>query len=150
MQLTRNFTLAELTRSATADRLGIDNTPPLEIQIELRNTAQMLQRIRDFLTVPVIVSSGYRCEALNKAIGSRRTSDHLTGQAADIVAPAYGHPHVVAKVLAPRLTQLGIGQLILERVANKAWLHVSTRVPDRPVNRVITISDTGVEIGIQA
>lgn len=148
-KLTPHFTLEELTRSATAERLGLANWPTADDLRRLRDTADMLQRIRDTLGSAVVVTSGYRAPAVNKAVGGVTSSDHARGQAADIVVPGYGTPYQVAKALAPLVSVLGIGQLILEGVKGKQWVHVSTRVPDRPVNRVITITDAGTQVGIQ-
>lgn len=149
MQLTPHFTLAELTASNTAQRLGLDNTAPQEIVPRLVLTAEMLERIRSTLGVPVIVTSGYRGRQVNQAVGGVTSSDHTQGHAADIVAPRYGTPYQIAKTLAPLVSVLGIGQLILEGVKGKQWVHVSTRVPDKPANRVITITDKGAQLGIQ-
>lgn len=148
MKLTHHFTLAEFTRSAKAKALGIDNTPPPDIVPRLVRTAEMLERIRSTMMCPVFVISGYRCPELNRAVGSRSTSDHTQGHAADIVAPMFGHPTEVARILAPLVSVLGIGQLILEGVDGKQWVHVSTRVPENPINRVLTITDSGVVPGI--
>ena len=150
MQLTEHFTLAELVASAKARELGIDNTPSPEAVARLRATAEVLERIRATLGgVPVTVTSGYRCRALNMAVGGVTSSDHTTGQAADIVAPGYGTPLQIARALAPKVSVLGIGQLIYERIGKKAWVHVSTRVPASQANRVITITDKGTVLGIQ-
>ena len=149
MQLTQHFTLAELTKSSTAERLGLDNTPPPEVLPALTSTAEMLERIRSTLGVPVTVTSGYRAWAVNKAVGGVTTSDHAQGRAADIVAPRYGTPLQIARALAPLVDVLGIGQLIYERFGSTSWVHVSTRVPDKRVNRVITITDAGAQVGIQ-
>lgn len=148
MKLSQHFTLAELTRSATAQRLGLDNTPPPELLPRLVRTAEMLERIRATVGVPVIVTSGYRCPELNKAVGSRSTSDHTQGHAADIVAPGFGTPAEVARLLAPLVSVLGIGQLILEQVGGKSWVHVSTYEPERAINRIITVTDAGTLPGI--
>lgn len=148
MNLTAHFTLAELTRSAKAAQLGIDNTPPRELVPRLVMVAEMLERIRSTLGCPVIVTSGYRCERLNLAVGGATTSDHPQGHAADIVAPGFGSAWQVANTLAPLVSVLGIGQLILEGVRGKQWVHVSTHVPEKAVNRVITITDSGVKAGI--
>lgn len=148
MQLTEHFTLAELTASNKATQLGIDNTPPPEIVLRLVMVAEMLERIRSTLNAPIIVTSGYRCERLNMAVGGSSTSDHPRGHAADIVSPRYGTATDVAKALAPLVSVLGIGQIILEGVKGKQWVHVSTRTPKKAVNRVITITDAGVQAGI--
>jgi zinc D-Ala-D-Ala carboxypeptidase len=149
MKLTQHFTLAELTASSTAARLGLDNTPPQEIVPRLERTAEMLERIRSTLGAPIIVTSGYRGPAVNKAVGGVTSSDHTQGYAADIIAPGYGTPYEIARQLAPLISTLGIGQLILEGVKGKQWIHVSTRVPAKAANRVITITDAGAQLGIQ-
>ena len=150
MKLTAHFTLGELTRSSTAERLRLDNTPTPEALRALQTTAEMLERIRTTLGRPVIVTSAYRSPEVNRAVGGATSSDHMAGQAADIVVPAFGTPHLVASALAPLVSVLGIGQLILEGVKGKQWVHVSTRTPLKPVNRVITITDAGVRVGIHA
>ena len=149
MNLSPHFTLAELTASNKAKQLGIDNTPPPELLPRLIRLAEMLERIRTTLGVPIIITSGYRCRALNMAVGGVTSSDHAQGNAADIVAPGYGTPYDVAKLLAPLVSTLGIGQLILEGVKGKQWVHVSTRIPEKASNRIITITDKGAELGIQ-
>lgn len=149
MKLSQHFTLAELTASNKARQLGLDNTPPQELMPRLVLTAEMLERIRSTLNVPVIVTSGYRGPQLNRAVGGVTSSDHTQGHAADIVAPGYGTPYQIAKTLAPLVSVLGIGQLILEGVNGKQWVHVSTRVPEKVANRVITITDAGAQLGIQ-
>lgn len=149
MQLTPHFKLAELTASARAWAEGIDNTPPPELMPRLVRTAEMLERIRSTLGVPVIVTSGYRGRKLNELVGGVTSSDHTQGHAADIIAPLYGTPYQVAKTLAPLVSVLGIGQLIYEHIGGKAWVHVSTRVPDKRVNRVITITSAGTQLGVQ-
>ena len=150
MNLTQHFSLAELTASNKARQLGIDNTPPPELVPRLVMVAEMLERIRSTLNCPVLVTSGYRCERLNLSVGGATTSDHPQGHAADIVAPAYGTPHKVATLLAPLVSTLGIGQLALEGVKGKRWVHVSTHAPELARNRIITITDAGVAAGIQA
>ena len=150
MNLSQDFTLDELTRSATADRLGLDNNAPPELVPRLVLVAEMLERIRSTLGVPITVTSGYRSPPVNRAVGGVTSSDHAQGHAADIVAPGYGTPYQIARLLAPLVASLGIGQLILEGVKGKQWVHVSTRVPEKVGNRVITITDAGAQLGIQA
>lgn len=149
MLLTTNFTLAELSISDHALRHGIDNTPPPAVLDELRRTAQLLQRIRDELSAstgidtPLLRISGYRCLLLNRSIGSADGSDHVTGMAADFQVLRLT-PYQICQALLPKLDQLGLGQLIHE----PGWVHVSTRLPARPVNRVITIDRLGTRAGI--
>lgn len=86
MQLSANFTLDELTRSATASERGIDNTPGLIERTHLHVLAQtILQPLRDQFG-PLRITSGYRSCALNVAIGGSKTSQHMLGQAADLVS----------------------------------------------------------------
>ncbi|MFM2053908.1 MAG: hypothetical protein RL456_1945 [Pseudomonadota bacterium] len=153
MQLTDHFTLDEFTRSDTALRLGIDNTPPAAVIEQLRLTAEMLERVRTFLgaragfPVPIHISSGYRCQALNRAVNSADTSDHVKGLAVDWTAPKFGTPLEVCRALAPAVDELGVGQLIHEY---GRWIHTGVPSPARAVNRVITISSAGTVPGIQA
>ena len=83
--LSKHFTLDELTKSATAMRLGIDNIPN---ETELENLQKLVDNILEPLRVhygrPIIITSGFRCEKLNKAVGGSSTSQHRFGQAADI------------------------------------------------------------------
>lgn len=148
MRLSPHFTLAELTASDTARARGIDNTPPPELLPRLIMLAEMLERIRSTVNAPIIVSSGYRCPELNALVGGATTSDHPQGHAADIIAPRFGSATELARLLAPLVSVLSIGQIILEGVKGKQWVHVSTREPERSVNRVITITDAGVMPGI--
>ena len=148
MKLSQHFDLSELTSSRKADQLGIDNTPPAELIPRLVLLADMLERIRSTLNTPIIITSGYRCSQLNLAIGSRTTSDHPQGHAADFIAPDFGTPTEIARLLAPLVQVLGIGQIILEGINGKQWVHVSTHVPEKPINRVITVTDAGTVAGI--
>ena len=150
MRLSTHFTLEEFTASDTAARLGIDNDLPAELYPAAKATAEMLEAIRTHLGVPIIVSSGYRCPLLNHAIGSSDTSDHMKAMAADIKVPDFGDPLKVALELAPMVSMLGIGQLILEFYSptGGGWVHVSTRVPDKLLNRIITINKSGTRVGI--
>ena len=147
-QLSPHFTLAELIASNKAKQSGIDNTPPTEIIPRLIMVAEMLERIRSTVNVPVIVSSGYRSQRLNQAVGGVTSSDHTQGHAADIVAPKFGTATELARLLAPLVSVLGIGQLILEGIKGKTWVHVSTHSPEKAINRVLTITDAGVSVGI--
>lgn len=148
--MTPNFTIDEMTRSAKATQLGLSNVPTDAAMDRLVDTVDMLQRIRDYLGSPMTITSGYRSPAVNKAVGGVTSSDHEQGMAADFVCPGYGTPYKVAKALAANLAGLGIGQLIYERVGGKTWVHVSTRVPAKIINRVITASGSGFEPGVVA
>lgn len=155
MNLTPHFTLDELTRSSTAQRLGLPNFASPAIVDALAVTAQMLENVREHLsgvrgsTVPIVVTSAYRSPEVNRAVGGVTSSDHVRGMAADILVPAFGTPYEVAVELLPFLDRLGVGQMILEGIKGKRWLHLSTATPARPVNRVLTISDAGPALGLQ-
>ena len=85
MQLSKNFSLNELTKSQTAIRLGITNVPSSQEIFNLKNLCEnVLQRVRDRFKEPVIINSGYRSVKLCQAIGSSGKSQHAKGQAADI------------------------------------------------------------------
>ena len=85
MQLSKNFSLAEFTESNTATRNGIDNNPSAEhIHNLVELCENVLQPLRDRIGSSIRVTSGYRSEALNNAIGGSKTSDHSHGRAADI------------------------------------------------------------------
>ena len=80
------FSLEELTASFTASKFGIDNTPPKEVADKLQILiSECLNKIREAYGKPIIVTSGYRCAELNKKVGGKPTSQHLRGEAVDIV-----------------------------------------------------------------
>lgn len=127
-----NFSIDELTRSDTALRLGIDNTPDENVKANLKRLIlDVLQPLRDELKEPIIVNSGYRSPELNKAVGGAKTSQHLTGEAADI--RAIPHPGESQKMANERLFNfistrikfgfVNVGQLLDEK--NFSWIHVS-------------------------
>jgi zinc D-Ala-D-Ala carboxypeptidase len=142
MNLSTHFSLAEFTNSQMASRLGIDNDPPDELLDNLRRTANGLEGIRILLGVPIVVSSGYRSLALNRALGSKDTSQHVTGQAVDFTAPGFGGPRHVAD----RIIDAGIyfDQCILEYPASPSggWVHVSF-VANGARNQALTIDADG-------
>ena len=87
MQLSPNFSLSELVYSETAEKNGIDNTPPPEIVENLKRLAAGLETVRALLGAPLEISSGYRCVALNEAVGGSGASQHLLGLAVDFACP---------------------------------------------------------------
>jgi zinc D-Ala-D-Ala carboxypeptidase len=151
-----HFTLADFVASAKAKACGIDNCLPPELEHQAWATLALLEVVRAKLCalaghdVPVVISSGYRGPSLNQVVGSGSGSDHLRAMAADIVAPRFGTPLQIAQALAPLVSVLGIGQLIYERPHGvaRAWVHVSTRVPARAVNRIITITEHDTLVGV--
>ena len=119
MRLTDHFTLEELTFSEFATRRGIDNRPSDTVLPRLRLLAEGLERVRALLGVPMRISSGYRCGPLNHAIGGAANSAHVTGLAADFIAPAFGSPRQVALAIAD--SAIEFDQVIHEG----RWVHVS-------------------------
>jgi len=149
LQLSAHVSLAEFIRSDTSIAKGINNDLPPEYLPRAIATAAMIEKIRAALgNRPILISSGYRCEALNRAVGGQVNSDHLRGDASDITAPNFGEPYNVAKALEPLVNDLEIGQLILEGVGGKRWVHVSTHRPSLPINRILTITHAGAVPGI--
>lgn len=129
MDLTKNFTLHELTRSATADRLGILNEPTKSILANLKELCQtVLQPIREKWGQPIIVTSGYRSPKLNAAVGGAKTSQHMRGQAADIVTVSdkVSENYKLFELIRQMVEkgEIQVGQLIDEYGFN--WIHVST------------------------
>jgi len=139
------FTWGEVVASETADRRRIDNTPPTELLPVLQQTAQRMDRVRRLLFGPVIVTSWYRSLALNRALGSRDSSQHVTGQAVDFRCPSKGTPSEVFYYLRSLRRDLGIDQLILEFADTpRAWVHVS--LTDTPRHMALLIDDTGTRL----
>ena len=126
MKLTENFSLLELTKSQTAERKGIDNTPSPTHQENLKSLCtRILQPIRDHFNRVVSVSSGYRSEALCIAIGSKTTSQHAKGQAADFEIYGLSNGELAEWIRE----NLDYDQLILEfwtpESPNNGWIHCS-------------------------
>ena len=123
MKLSEHFDLNEFTRSATADRLHIDNSIPEELIPNLRNLCQqVLEPLREHLGTPIVISSGYRCPALNRAVGGVSNSQHLTGEAADIVLPN------LADVFYWLIDNVPFDQLGFESRGSTKWIHVSCKL----------------------
>ena len=126
MELSKSFTLNELTKSQEATRLGIENIPNEEHIENLKILCEkILQPLRDYYGLPVSISSGYRSVALCEAIGSSAKSQHTKGQAADF--EIFG---VANKDVSDFIVQnLDYDQCILEfwneNEPNSGWVHCS-------------------------
>ena len=118
-KLSEHFTLEEMVLSQTAARKDIDNTPTPAIVANLRLTVATLEEIRTLLGVPILVSSGYRGPALNKAVGGSKTSAHMQGLAADFTAPGFGTVLQVARKISA--SKIAYDQLIYEF---GSWVHI--------------------------
>jgi zinc D-Ala-D-Ala carboxypeptidase len=144
MRLSQNFTLDELTKSSTALRHGIENIPR---QIDVESLAALvenvLQPVRDHHG-PVIVSSGYRCPELNTKIGSKNTSQHVRGQAADFEIMGRDNSEVAKWIY----DNLDFDQLILEFYEagqpRSGWVHCSYVGSEFNRNMALIINSKGV------
>lgn len=134
--VTMHFTIEELYRSDTAKRLGIDNKPSTQQTINLVYlAAYVLEPLRVAMNEPVKIGSGFRCQALNKAVGGVYNSQHLKGQAADICID--GDMKKGRRWFNYIRDNLVFDQLIWEHNARTGsyWIHVSYVFPDFGPNR---------------
>lgn len=139
--LTSHFRLSEFSRSATADSHGIDNSVPKELIPSLRNLCeQVLEPLREHFGVPVIISSGYRCPTLNKAVGGVPNSQHVKGEAADIVLPSTlnAQPSTLNDWFMWILDNTCFDQLIWEKKGSSRWIHVSCKLDLNQNRQVIS------------
>lgn len=139
--VTMHFTVEELYASDTAKRLGINNKPTIQKMINLVYLAAfVLEPLRVAMGRPINISSGYRCEQLNKAVGGVYNSQHMKGQAADISIEgdmAFGR-----KVFDYIRKNLPFDQLIWEHDRSGTyWVHVSYVFPDFGKNRKQVINN---------
>jgi uncharacterized protein YcbK (DUF882 family) len=139
MNLSPNFTLDELIASQTAARKGLDNTPNATEVANLVRVAALLEEVRTLLNKPILINSGFRSKAVNDAVGSRDTSQHRIGCAADIRVPGMTPREVVEACIA---ANIGYDQIIEEF---GSWTHIS--VPNTastaPRKQALTIDRQG-------
>ena len=126
MKLSANFELAELIKSQVAERKGIPNNPSPDQIDNLKSLCiNVLQPIRSEFDKPVIISSGFRSAELCIAIGSKPTSQHAEGKAADLEIPGVDNMELAMWIK----NNLNFDQLILEFYKdgepNSGWIHVS-------------------------
>jgi hypothetical protein len=120
MQLTPHFTLEELTASETAERNGWDNSPNDQELANLTRLADFLEQVKVVLNgKPIMISSGLRTKKVNDAVGSRDTSQHRIGCAADFRVPGMTPDQVVKAIVA---SGIGYDQVIREF---DRWTHIS-------------------------
>ena len=126
------FTIKELSKSSTATKLGINNTPNSEIVSNLEKLVDsILDPLREEYGKPIQVNSGYRCDALNKAVGGSKTSHHRYGLAADITGKSKFENRKLF-ILAQQL-DLPFDQLIDE--SDYSWIHIS--YSDKPRKQIL-------------
>jgi hypothetical protein len=126
MNLTKNFTLAEMTKSETALRHGLENNPGEQELAAMKLLAEkVLQPVRDHFKKGVKVNSAYRHPDVNQRVGGSRNSDHTRGQAADIEIPGVANAELAEWIR----DNLEFRQLILEfytpGIPDSGWVHVS-------------------------
>lgn len=127
--LSKNFLLTEFTSSYTAYCKKISNVPSEAVIYRLSfGVFNLLQPLRDFLKKPIRVTSGYRSTALNTAVGGSPTSQHTTGNAADIVLSSDDD---YSKAIDFLLKQPFCDQLINEYKGKSRWLHISWSLKPR-------------------
>jgi hypothetical protein len=120
MKLTEHFTLAEFVNSDTAKRKHIDNTPSPNAIANIKALCEeVLEPAREEYGRAMIISSGYRSEQLNKAVGGAKTSQHMTGCAADIVC---SEPRRLFDIIKANGK---FDQLLWEHAGKTQWIHVS-------------------------
>ena len=138
--MTPHFTLAELTRT---DHRTLDNTPDADALANLHRLAAFLEQVREVLgNRMVVINSAYRSAAVNDAVGSRKSSQHRLGCAADIRVPGMSPDAVVKAVMA---SGLAYDQLIREF---DSWTHISIpNAPDAYARKMVFIIDkTGTRL----
>lgn len=138
IQLSPHFRLSELLRSATASARGIDNTPSVDVISNLQQLCiHVLEPLRTHFNTPIVISSGYRSPTLNMAVGGSPTSQHITGEAADIRIPSEAAGKEWFKWIMDNCL---FHQLIWEKDTPQSthhWIHVSYRQNAKNAQQVI-------------
>lgn len=120
MKLSEHFTLSELTVSQLAARNRINNEPGVQTVENLKFLANQLEEVRNVLgDNPILISSGYRCATLNALVGSKPTSAHIKGLAADFTCPSFGSVHDVINAIIG--SDIQYDQVIYEF---DSWCHI--------------------------
>ena len=125
MKLSKHFSLKEMTKSGTATRLGLDNTPNEEQIENLKALCEnILEPLRDYYeSRPIMVSSGFRSEKLSEAIGSSSRSAHCQGMAVDFEIPGFDNKQVAAHIKNNFDFDQLISEYYEEGVADSGWIH---------------------------
>ena len=140
MKLSKNFTLAEFTKSQTAERKGLDNNPTDEHLVRAKLLFEnVVQKVRENFG-PTVINSGYRGAELNAAVGGSTKSQHCKGQAADIEVPGIANAEVAQWIV----DNCDFDQLILEfytpGIPDSGWVHVSYVGPEENRKSILTAS----------
>ncbi len=139
MNLSNNFTLEELTHSEVAERKNLDNTPNASEIANLTRLAALLEQVRSLLGKPIMINSGFRSKPVNDSVGSKDTSQHRIGCAADIRVPGLTPKQVVQACID--------GGIPFDQIIEEfgSWTHIS--VPNTkdtaPRKQALIIDKTG-------
>ena len=117
------FTVAELCASDTAKKYGINNTPDLTITAHLQQLINFLNPLREAWGSAIKVTSGYRCDKLNRFVGGSKTSSHLIGYGVDLV-PANGKMDAFKKFIVDYMKTCTFDQCIIEKSGKTEWIHI--------------------------
>ena len=139
MNLSPNFTLEELTHSEVAERKNLDNTPNATEIVNLTRLAALLEQVRTLLNKPIMINSGFRSKPVNDSVGSKDTSQHRIGCAADIRVPGMTPKQVVEASIE---ANIGYDQIIEEF---GSWTHISVPngASDKPRRQALIIDKAG-------
>jgi hypothetical protein len=143
MQLSEHFSLEELTFSDTAARHGIDNVPTDDETLNnLTRLAKELENVRQLLGFPIHINSAFRSLSVNALVGSKPTSYHTKGLAADIVCPQFGTPKdIVQKIID---SDIEYDQIIWEF---NSWCHIGfAQEGQEPRKQKLTINKDGTTL----
>ena len=146
MQITEHFSLKELTRSETARRLGLQNTPSSAEMANIQYTAEQPEKIRAYVGRGIVVTSCFRSERVNKAVGGSPTSAHRFGLAADCDAIGLTSLAFAKEIIKMRDEgKITFDQLILEfpERGDGAWVHVGFRRNSPMRNQIMTATKKG-------
>ena len=150
MNLTKNFTLSEMTKSETALRYDMDNSPPQEITSNLQALAvHVLQPVRDHFARGVKVNSGYRSPDVNAKVGGSRTSDHCRGMAADIEIPGVPNAELAEWIRSNLLFTQVILEFYTQGVPDSGWVHVSYDHEDLKKQALTAVKEDGKTVYLQ-
>ena len=137
--MTPHFTLAELTHT---DHRSLDNTPGAQELANLKRLAEFLETVKTTLGgKPVMINSAFRSKAVNDAVGSRDTSQHRQGLAADFRVPGVVPDAVVRAIIAAKLPFDQIIREFSDPVSGGGWTHIS--ISDKPRRQALIIDKAG-------
>ena len=117
------FTIDELCKSETAKKYDIDNTPDAAVLSHLQQLINFLNPLREAWGSAVKVTSGYRCEKLNKFVGGSKTSSHMIGYGVDLI-PTNGKMDEFKKFIVDYMKNKMFDQCIIEKSGKTEWIHI--------------------------